>query len=285
MSTVGPFDETAFVFPCSGEILIGVIAAPSQPSRIGVLVVVGGPQYRIGSHRQFVHLARHLAARGVACMRFDYRGMGDSTGAMRTFEEVSEDIRAALDAFLARSPGMDRVLLWGLCDGASAATFYACGDARVSGLILANPWVRTAAGEAEAHLRHYYIRRILDPSFWKKVLRGKFSFGSSVGGLAGTVRAARALNAGQDLPDRFAARLASFRGRLSLLMSGDDLTAAEFRDRARRHAGLRRALAACDARWVELGAVDHTFSSRSGMEQVARATSELLLDGTNDKSS
>jgi alpha/beta superfamily hydrolase len=48
-----------------------------------VLVIVGGPQYRAGSHRQFTLLARSLAEQGFAVLRFDYRGMGDSTGAMR----------------------------------------------------------------------------------------------------------------------------------------------------------------------------------------------------------
>ena len=42
-----------------------------------VLVVVGGPQVRAGSHRHFVQLARHLATHGHAVMRFDVRGMGD----------------------------------------------------------------------------------------------------------------------------------------------------------------------------------------------------------------
>ena len=42
----------------------------------GMLIVVGGPQYRAGSHRQFTLLARDVAATGVPTMRFDYRGMG-----------------------------------------------------------------------------------------------------------------------------------------------------------------------------------------------------------------
>ena len=42
--------------------------------------------------------------------------------------------------------------------------------------VLLNPWVRTEAGEAKAILRYYYLRRILEPSFWKKVVSLNFDF-------------------------------------------------------------------------------------------------------------
>lgn len=280
--------EEAFVFPCGTERLVGIVASPAQQTqcRTGVLIIVGGPQYRVGSHRQFVHLSRYLAAGGVACMRFDYRGMGDSTGPMRTFEEVAEDIRAAIDAFLARSPGLDRVILWGLCDGASAATFHASNDVRVGGLILANPWVRTPAGQAEAYLRHYYVRRLLDPAFWRKVMSGQFRVTKSMSDLKATVQTVRATATspgpagavgGGSLPERVANGLARFAGPVSLLMSEDDYTAAEFRDRAKDHRGLRSALSRCDARWVELPGADHTFSTPESTDRVARATLDLVL--------
>ncbi|PLX75955.1 MAG: hydrolase 1, exosortase A system-associated [Azoarcus sp.] len=165
--------EAAFLFECEGDELVGIIAAPEEiSSDLGVLVVVGGPQYRVGSHRQFVLMARRLAANGFACMRFDYRGMGDATGEQRDFEHVEQDIRAAIDAFCARAPAVKRVVLWGLCDGASAACFYAAGDMRVTGMVLLNPWVKTAAGEAKTYLKHYYLQRVLEPAFWKKLMGG-----------------------------------------------------------------------------------------------------------------
>ena len=134
--------ESAVLFACEGDELVGVIAEPEKAcGDVGVLIVVGGPQYRVGSHRQFVLLARHLAEAGVSCMRFDYRGMGDAGGGQRDFENVGADIRAAIDVFTTRTPAVRRVVLWGLCDGASAACFYAPTDERGAGLVLLNPWV------------------------------------------------------------------------------------------------------------------------------------------------
>ena len=112
-------------------------------------------------------------------MRFDYRGMGDSEGERRTFEDIDPDIHAAIDAFVQQVPSIERIVLWGLCDAASAACLYAPTDPRVTGLVLANPWVHTEATQAETYLRHYYVRRITEPAFWKKILSGKFSLTES----------------------------------------------------------------------------------------------------------
>src|SRR6185312_9356840 len=145
----------------------------------GVVIVVGGPQYRVGSHRQFVLLARALANAGIACLRFDYRGMGDAEGPFVGFTDVGADIGAAVDAFLARVPTLERIVLWGLCDGATASVFHAAADPRIAGLALFNPWVRTQAGEAKTALKHYYARRLADPAFWRKLAAGRLRWRDS----------------------------------------------------------------------------------------------------------
>jgi len=86
-------------FSCEGDLLSGILHSGAADARTGVVIVVGGPQTRIGSHRQFLLLANALAAAGHPCLRFDYRGMGDSEGEPRDFEAVDADIRAAVDAF------------------------------------------------------------------------------------------------------------------------------------------------------------------------------------------
>ena len=63
------YTESVLMFGCEGEVLLGIVSEPSggtvAPSA-GVVIVVGGPQYRAGSHRQFVLLARALASKIAA---------------------------------------------------------------------------------------------------------------------------------------------------------------------------------------------------------------------------
>lgn len=276
------YEEKAFAFPCSGEWLVGVATLPAAPAPRGVLVVVGGPQYRAGSHRQFTLLARALAEQGIPAMRFDVRGMGDSGGEPLGFDHQEADIRAAIDAFMACVPGMREVVLWGLCDGASAAAMYAGSDARVAGLVLLNPWVRTEEGLAKATLKHYYRERLLSPELWKKIAGGRLELRSALSSLLDQVRravrppAATQAACGSSLPERMHDGLARFTGRVLLVLSGADLTAREFADLSAASPQWRQLLA--DARFTryELAPADHTFSRRAWRDQVAAWTAEWV---------
>jgi exosortase A-associated hydrolase 1 len=279
--------DIAVRFACQDEDLFGILSLPEQPQRRGVLVVVGGPQYRVGSHRQFTLLARGLAAEGFATLRFDYRGMGDSSGAIRTFEDVGADLRAAVDQFFALVPGMEEVVIWGLCDGASAALFYAHQDARVSGLVLLNPWVRTADGLAKATLKHYYRARLFDPALWKKLASGRFDFRAAAGSLFAQVRTVLARRPAQQsgdgaaasqapLPERMRGGLARFRGEVLFIFSGADLTAKEFLDLTSGSAEWRKLLNAPRVTRHHLTEADHTFSRRVWRDQVTGWTADWI---------
>ena len=180
-------DEEAFTFSVEGDYLCAVLHRPSKSAVRGVVLVVGGPQYRVGSHRQFVLLGRDLAAAGVPVLRFDYRGMGDSEGEACGFEHVDSDIRAAIDALTARLPDVKEVVLWGLCDAASACVFYGHTDPRVRGLVLLNPWVRTGQGIARAYLTGYYAGRVLDPELWRKLFSGRLDVRAALRSFASMV--------------------------------------------------------------------------------------------------
>lgn len=280
-------DEQALCFPCDGDWLTAVLSpiAPGATARRGVLIVVGGPQYRAGSHRQFALLARSLSAAGIPAMRFDYRGMGDSGGAPRDFEAVDLDLRTAIDRFIAAVPGMREVVLWGLCDAASAALFYAPNDRRVAGLVLANPWARTTDGLARATLKHYYVARLLQPDLWKKIVSGRFDVRGSVSSLLGLVRSARggtatatptpdaaapaAASPRPGLRERMLAGWQGFRGPILLITSGADLTAQEFLDMVKASRPWQKLLAAPRVQRHTLAAADHTFSRREWRDQVA----------------
>ena len=272
-------EDSAIAFRCGGDTLYGILSLPAQPARRGVLVVVGGPQYRAGSHRQFALLARELAQQGIAAMRFDYRGMGDSEGEPRPFDDIGDDLRAALDAFVAGVPGMEEVVLWGLCDGASAAAMYAPGDARVRGLVLLNPWVRTPAGIARTTLKHYYRGRLLEPALWKKVLRGHFNVRAAAASMLALVSSARkgeeaGEGAAPSLPERMLDGLSHFPGRVLVILSGADLTANEFSDMAAASPAWRDLLATPRITQRRLERADHTFSRRAWRQQVADWTAD-----------
>jgi uncharacterized protein len=71
------FAEEAITFACGDDQLLGILHhANGTPRRLGIVIVVGGPQYRVGSHRQFVLMSRAFAAEGYPVLRFDYRGNG-----------------------------------------------------------------------------------------------------------------------------------------------------------------------------------------------------------------
>ena len=276
-------NEHALIFDCGGESLVGILSGARIPAGRGVLIVVGGPQYRVGSHRQFTLLARHLAQRGVPTLRFDYRGMGDSDGEIRTFERAGADIRCAIDRFIASVPGLKDVVIWGLCDAASAALFYAHQDVRVSGLVLLNPWVRTEQGLARAHLRHYYLRRLFQASLWHKVARGEFNVRAAAGALGGFVANAMGHRRTSEpieeasaneapLPDRMEEGLRKFHGRVLLILSGNDLTAQEFNDVVARSRRWRRLLAGDRVTRYDLPEANHTFARRDWRNQVERWT-------------
>jgi len=281
--------ECAFTFPCEGAELVGVVHRPAAAAHTGVLIVVGGPQYRVGSHRQFLLLARSLAAEGIPAMRFDHRGVGDSEGDFLGFEALDADIGAAIDAFFAKCPELTEVVLWGLCDAASAILFYAHRDPRVGGVVLLNPWVRTLEGEARAVLRHYYLRRLAERDFWQRLASGRFrpweSATSLLRLLARRFGARTSIGAGNrrnpsdlSLPERMAAGLASYHGPVLLILSGRDLTAREFEDVAAGCEVWRRLLAE-DRIWRrDLEPADHTFSRRAWRDILARWTLEWLRE-------
>lgn len=268
--------EQVVAFDCVGEPLLGIVSRPAAPARTGVVIVVGGPQYRAGSHRQFVLLARALAAGGFAVLRFDYRGMGDGGGDLRNFEAVDEDIGAATLALRRAVPEVANVVLWGLCDGASAALTYwqATHDTSVAGLCLANPWVRSEASQARTQVRHYYTQRLRDPAFWRKLLSGQVAR-SAIGGLLRSVRAARGVGDASARPgfrQRMAEACHQFPGPMLLMLSGRDLTAKEFLDVAREDAAWRGVLERPQLQRIDLPEADHTFSDIAQCRKAEAAT-------------
>jgi exosortase A-associated hydrolase 1 len=284
--------EHAFSFSCQGSWLYGVSSLPDKAASRGVLIVVGGPQYRVGSHRQFTLLARDLAAHGVPVMRFDYRGMGDSEGNARNFEEIKDDLYCPINQFFEKVQSLKELVIWGLCDAASAALLYAHQDRRVTGLVLLNPWVRTDEGIAKARLKHYYLDRFFEPEFWSKILRGNFNILESVQSFSRSVSTAllsRKENSVTQngkitnescnyslLPTRMMDGLTRFEGRVLFITSGDDITAQEFTDLVDASPEWQKLFRSSYVKHSNIPEADHTFSRKKWRDQVFTWTREWV---------
>jgi exosortase A-associated hydrolase 1 len=266
----GAVREQALQWLLGPDQLTGIISLPPEPARagtLGVLIVVGGPQYRIGSHRQFTLLARALARAGVPTLRFDVRGMGDSAGDARSFDALDDDIASAIQALRRSQPQLEGVVLWGLCDAASACLLYLQRrrDAKIAGLCLLNPWVRSAQSQARTRVKHYYLQRLRDRAFWAKLLSGKVAAGALLE-LASALRLSRSSGSTSapgpaSFQDRMLAALQAFEGPTLLILSGEDYTAKEFLEYAAQRPAWQAQLARPELSRVDVPGADHTFSN------------------------
>ncbi|MGE5721781.1 MAG: hydrolase 1, exosortase A system-associated [Sphingomonadales bacterium] len=212
-------------FACEGA-LLGASLDAAAGSR-GMLIVTGGTQTRIGSHRMFDRLAKSLADQGFPCFRFDRRGVGDSAGEDMGFRGNAADIAAAVAAFRQACPQIESVVGFGLCDGATSLALFGA-RAGVSGLVLVNPWfVESAAGEpAAAAIQHHYRRQLLSADGWKRLLTGSVSYSRLFKGILKIIGGRRA----GGLAAETAEALASAGLPVSLILARDDATALSSAD-------------------------------------------------------
>lgn len=272
--------EQAKFFVASGNRLLSIIACPEEPVNTGVLILVGGPQYRVGSHRQFTLLARSLAESGVPSMRFDFQGMGDSEGDRRSFEESGVDIAAAIEEFGSQVPDVEKIVLWGLCDAASSAMMHAADHPEVAGLVLLNPWVQREEPSPEVTLLSYYGPFIATRDNWRRLLQGRVNLRDGLKGLFGdTARVlGRRLHAlsreSSRLPfvKRMAQGLQAYRHRALIVLSEHDLTAREFALLSRGDPVWKSLVDSASVEQYSIADADHTFSSRKWRQEVERLT-------------
>jgi exosortase A-associated hydrolase 1 len=210
-------------FACLDNLLAGTL--DMAPGRSGLLLVSGGNEVRSGAFSGQAALAARIAAKGFPVFRFDRRGVGDSGGENRGFRKSQRDIEAALAAFRAIAPQVERVVGFGNCDAASALML--AGGADCDALVLSNPWTIEdgAATPPPAAVRARYAEKLKDP---KEVLR-LVTGGVNLGKLAkGLVQASRPKSAPTTLAHEMAAGLAAFPGTVRIVLASADRTAQAF---------------------------------------------------------
>lgn len=99
-------DEQAAYLAQGDEQVYCVLHRPTRKPRIGQVLLAGpfGPE-RHRSYISWVRWARHLASHGLEVLRFDYRGIGESTGRFTdmAFDEWLDDLRLCARWLAARS--------------------------------------------------------------------------------------------------------------------------------------------------------------------------------------
>lgn len=148
--------------------LTGVLTEPSPGCTVldvpPVLLINSGILHKVGSCRLYVKLARAFADAGIASLRFDLSGLGDSDvrkDALSFEESAVAETQEAMD-HLTRLRGWSTFQLGGLCSGADVAHMTAVVDARVVGM---------ASIDARTHVTpaywwHNYKPKLLKPEFW-----------------------------------------------------------------------------------------------------------------------
>lgn len=180
--------------------MIGVVARPAHGERqrdgMAVVLLGAGLVHHVGPNRLTVRLARRLAALGLASLRFDHRGVGDSSpGVDGRPLDVSaiEEAREAMD-YLERREGLRRFVLLGICSGAETALNTAREDARVVGVGMVNgggQFTGTAwdAYEYARNQVRYYLRQaIFNPDSWRRALTGRIQYRLLLGSLLLRIR-------------------------------------------------------------------------------------------------
>lgn len=159
--------------------LVGVLCRPTEDIPCDSAVIIGntGGDPHYGLARFAVEFARRLAARGIASLRIDFAGLGDSISSPDGGEDLTQifgidrtpAFGAAID--MMKRLGFQHFALNGLCSGAYHAFLGALADDRVTALLSINlPWFtvrydkpgpESFARQAIAELSHRQVRALL----------------------------------------------------------------------------------------------------------------------------
>jgi hypothetical protein len=134
-----PSERSVSLRTLDGLHLAGTLVTPDQPSdRAAVFVHGGGVTREEGGF--FARLATGLADAGVASLRFDLRGHGESEGRQEdlTLATILNDIRVASTDVQERT-GASRLSLCGASFTGGVCAYYAAKRHEIDRLVLLNP--------------------------------------------------------------------------------------------------------------------------------------------------
>lgn len=163
--------DKAIVFG-SHDHLMGVLqsVAPehSVAGDVAVVMVTPGMLHHAGPYRLHVELANELNRHGIASLRFDLSGIGESFGigmGGRSIDRAASEIRQAVDWLVANTTAT-RVILFGLCSGADDSVHAALSDDRVVGVLAMDGCGYPTPAFRWHRWRQHVLPRLMRPSKW-----------------------------------------------------------------------------------------------------------------------
>ena len=256
-------------FSCEGRALTATL--DSAHSKTGLLIVSGGNEIRIGTHRGMAKLAGDIAAAGYPVFRFDRRGIGDSEGENGGFTTSGPDIAAAIAAFRRACPKLTRIVAFGNCDAASALLLHQ--PAGITAHILSNIWVVEPTDDLPppAAIRARYSERMKDPKAWIGLFTGAINLRKLIGGL---MRIAKP-QAPSSLAQNVAAGLVALEGPVTILLAAQDGTAIAFAD-AWNIPAFSAARRRSDIEIKKIASASHSFASADDYAVLVETITEML---------
>jgi alpha/beta superfamily hydrolase len=168
------YDEYPVFVPAGEDRLAAVVCAPAGDlTDLGVVLLTGGNYTRTHRNRMWVRAARELAARGVPSIRFDYHGVGDSTGrvVLELERPLEADAHGAAD-LLKAATGVSRLALVSTCFGGRTAMAAAAQrEDVVSTTLFPLPILTAADAPTKAPMRRRVRQRIKRSELGAKLLR------------------------------------------------------------------------------------------------------------------
>lgn len=176
--------ETPVVF--GGTRFVGVYCQPhrARQGAPAVLFVNTGGAHRVGEGRVAVLMARRLAAQGIASLRMDLGGLGDSqprddsqTLGVQYARHGVTDAKVGVDWLL--QAGHPKVVMFGVCSGAYVSFHTALAHPGVVGCMSVNlpffVWRRShlRPGVHSVESTRVYWRAIRDLRKWSRLLKGQ----------------------------------------------------------------------------------------------------------------
>jgi alpha/beta superfamily hydrolase len=157
-------EERPVFFPAAGEDLFGIITEPTAKSNgIGLVLVPGGIAGAPNRNGLSVRIARRIASLGYHTLRFDYHGVGESSGEIESYrldQPFVDDVLAAVRCL--DDHGVQEIALAGTCFGARTALAAADRIPQLRGVVLLAPPVHDfemGTPAIEATPMSHYLRR------------------------------------------------------------------------------------------------------------------------------